>query len=245
VRTANAVSIAVKDPVGNIAMIVEDPAKLTLKCEADTCLKSDLKTLEDAIAQDARPYAERIPAHGNASDIAKALPLVYPNIVATVISDNRVEVASYYPLAPIRSEITATINTTQSPIAVPLPLFCLSGTMDLPPNRSGPNPTCGAQTPVQAANAADIVTAFSKDTVFTVTAETKVSSQLTVLCKTVCSQQDFRRITDAILRVAWPSPAYVQYLDTPPGIAGTAATSITAAKPLGVTADAWVARELG
>jgi hypothetical protein len=91
---------------------------------------------------------------------------------------------------------------------------------------------------VQAANAADIVTAFSKDTVFTVTAETKVSSQLTVLCKTVCSQQDFRRITDAILRVAWPSPAYVQYLDTPPGIAGTAATSITAAKPLGVTADA-------
>jgi hypothetical protein len=130
------------------------------------------------------------------------------------------------------------IRTSFAAVAVPLPLFCLSGTLDGERPHVAPAQRCGGQTPVPAGNAADIAKLLTNDTI-TVATETTAPNQLSIKCQTVCRQVDLDWIRESILELAWPSPAYVQDVEVPSGDAAAVAKAISDGnKTLKLTAEA-------
>lgn len=196
-----------------------------------------LTEIEKQAKADAKLYTLQLPAHGAAASIAARVRT--PEVDAqSIAGGDSIELASSMPIDPAEvDEIQEMIETTVTPVMMPLPVFCLTGALDGPPPRRSPALTCGSQTPVQAANGKDIVTALAKDARFTVAAPSLTPNRLSIKCANACSQDDLHRVIEEISQLAWPSPAYVQDVETPAGTAADTAKQVTALKLMGITAD--------
>jgi hypothetical protein len=220
---------------------VDDDNRIVIACSgAAGCTPTVLDDLKKAMTESIKRFAVREPAYGDAQTVSDRIKVFYPQIDAQPVKDGRfIELASMSPLTPRqRDDIRGIIRTSFGAVAIPLPVFCLSGTLDGPPPRLAAGGTCGGQTPVPACNASDIASLLTNDTV-TVKPGAKAPNQLSITCKGGCRQSDLDWIRESILELAWPIPAYVQDVEVPLGDASAAAKAITDGnKALAVTADA-------
>jgi hypothetical protein len=205
--------------LSNVTAKAKGDHKIEVTC-SDTagCAQAVLTKLTGKMSSTARRYTVLEATYGNAQKVADSIKAFYPGIDAEPVENGKfIELASAAAFPPEQlDDIRAMIRTSFAAVAVPLPLFCLSGTLDGERPHVAPAQRCGGQTPVPAGNAADIAKLLTNDTI-TVATETTAPNQLSIKCQTVCRQVDLDWIRESILELAWPSPAYVQDVEVPSG----------------------------